>query len=286
MIKLLITDLDDTLYSWIEFFVPAFYEMLEELSLILHKPQQLLIQEYKKVHQEKGSVEYPYATLLLPSVKSAYPSATKEELIATLNPAFHKFNSYRKHHLKLYPRVGETLKAITSHNVKVVGYTDSAEENGFYRLKVLGIADYFQTVYVSDSQFDRPKNLPSSKKTVIVHGKKPNPNLIRDICRRENVAAHETLYLGDSMTKDIYMAKLADVTAVLCQYPCDTKKRKELYSKLVAISNWTDVDFRNDLQIRRICQSQKIRPDYAIDSFDKVFSIIQEINTDKETNSL
>ena len=69
MIKLLITDLDDTLYSWIGFFVPAFYGMLDELSVILNEPQQVLIDEYKEIHQERGSVEYPFATLRLPSVK-------------------------------------------------------------------------------------------------------------------------------------------------------------------------------------------------------------------------
>ena len=47
MIKLLITDLDDTLYSWIGFFVPAFYGMLDELSVILNEPQQVLIDEYQ-----------------------------------------------------------------------------------------------------------------------------------------------------------------------------------------------------------------------------------------------
>ena len=99
MIKLLITDLDDTLYSWIDFFIPAFYGMLDELSLILNKPQNVLVEEYKQIHQEKGSVEYPFATLLLPSVKDAYPDTTKDELLDILNPAFHKFNSIRKHRL-------------------------------------------------------------------------------------------------------------------------------------------------------------------------------------------
>ena len=33
MIKLLVTDLDDTLYSWLGFFVPAFYAMAEEIAL-------------------------------------------------------------------------------------------------------------------------------------------------------------------------------------------------------------------------------------------------------------
>lgn len=79
MIKLLVTDLDDTLYSWIGFFIPAFYGMLDELSLILSVPKSDLLDEYQHVHQEKGSVEYPFATLYLPSVKAAYPGKTKEE---------------------------------------------------------------------------------------------------------------------------------------------------------------------------------------------------------------
>lgn len=40
MIKLVITDLDDTLYSWIGFFIPAFYDMVQELSLLINVPQE------------------------------------------------------------------------------------------------------------------------------------------------------------------------------------------------------------------------------------------------------
>ena len=188
MIKLLVTDLDDTLYSWIGFFIPAFYGMLDELSLILSVPKSDLLDEYQHVHQEKGSVEYPFATLYLPSVKAAYPGKTKEELLNILNPVFHKFNSIRKKKLELYPGVKETLEKIAGMGIKVVGYTDSAEENGFYRLKRLGIDDYFQSVYVSDSQFALPDYLPASEKTQIVHGKKPNPAVIHKICQQESVA--------------------------------------------------------------------------------------------------
>lgn len=281
MIKLLITDLDDTLYSWMGFFVPAFYGMLDELSVILNEPQQVLIDEYKEIHQERGSVEYPFATLRLPSVKSAYPNATQKELRDILDPAFHKFNSVRKHTLKLYPEVKETLEKLIGVGIKIVGYTESAEENGFYRLKKLGISDCFQRVYVSDSQYERPKSFPSDAKTQIVHGRKPNPQLIKEVCESENVTINETIYLGDSMTKDIYMAKMAGVTSVLCQYPYDEKVQEDLYSKLVAISHWTDSDFKRELAIKETCKKENIQPDYKIRSFDEVFSIIQSINNAK-----
>ena len=47
MKKLLITDLDDTLYSWINFFVPAFYEMVDALVNITGIEKNVLINEYK-----------------------------------------------------------------------------------------------------------------------------------------------------------------------------------------------------------------------------------------------
>lgn len=131
MIQLFVTDLDDTLYSWIDFFIPAFYGMLDELSLLLNVSKSDLLEEYQQAHQEKGSVEHPFAALLLPSVQAAYLGKTKEELLNALNPVFHKFNSIRKKKLKLYPEVKETLKKIVAMGIKIVGYIDCLKENGF-----------------------------------------------------------------------------------------------------------------------------------------------------------
>lgn len=278
MIKLLITDLDDTLYSWIGFFIPAFYGMVEELSRILKKDKEELLDEYKHIHQKKGSVEYPYATIYLPSVLSAYPNHSQKELLHELDPAFHKFNSIRKKQLQLYPNVKETLNKVSEMGIKIVGYTDSAEENGFYRLQKLDIDDLFLRVYVSDSQYERPDHLPSSTKTQIVHGKKPNPELVRQICKHESVTLNEAIYVGDSITKDIYMAKIAGVTSVLCKYPCDAQTTVDLYLKLVAISHWTEEDFQSELELKKKCQDNNIHPDYTVDSFEHLITIIQELN--------
>ena len=79
-----------------------------------------------------------------------------EDLMRKLDRIFHRFNSIRKKRLKLYPHVKETLTPIFQLDIQIVGYTESAEENGFYRLRKLGIADLFQHVYVSDSQLERP----------------------------------------------------------------------------------------------------------------------------------
>lgn len=278
MIKLLITDLDDTLYPWIDFFIPAFYGMVKELSHTVNEEEATLLKEYKQIHQKKGSVEYPYATLYLPSVIKAFPDDTPETLFKKLDPVFHRFNSIRKQRLKLYPNVKETLTQISKLGIKIVGYTESAEENGFYRLRKLGIADLFQHVYVSDSQFERPDYLPSSEITRVVHGKKPNAKLLEQICAQESVSAVEAIYIGDSITKDIYMAKIAGITSVLCNYPCDCQSANDLYQKLVAISHWTDEDFQREKEIKQICQSNNIQPDYIVDSFEQLIEIVKSFN--------
>ncbi len=278
MIKLLITDLDDTLYSWIGFFIPAFYEMVDELASLLKKDKEELLREYKLVHQQKGSVEYPYATTHLPSVQSAYPNYTQKELLKVLDPVFHRFNSSRKKNLRLYPNVQETLAELRETGVKIVGYTDSAEENGFYRLRRLEIDHLFCKVYVSDSQYESPNPLLLSEKTKVVHGKKPDPELLEQICKSERILTSEAIYIGDSLTKDIYMAKIAHVTSIQCKYPYDPHKAQDLYRKLVAISHWTATDFEREEKIKVICQNNCIQPDYTVSAFHDIVQIVQNLN--------
>lgn len=276
MIKLVITDLDDTLYSWIGFFIPAFYDMVQEISVLINVPKEKLLEEYKVIHQEVGSVEYPFATLNLPSVKKKYYGSTDEQVKMELNSAFYKFNSARKKLLKLYPEVERTLKFFNENNIIVVAYTESAEENGFYRLKKLGIDNYFKEVYVSDSLYKCPDTILSSPKTHIVHGKKPNAEVLKKICYREKVSACETVYIGDSLSKDMLMAKQAGITSIWCDFPKDNIEN--LYSKLVAISHWKAEDFQREQQYKNEWKENGYNPDYTIKSFGECRDIFCRLN--------
>lgn len=276
MIKLVITDLDDTIYSWIGFFIPAFYGMAREVSFLIGVPTDELLEEYKKIHQEVGNVEYPFATLSLPSVKKKYGGVSDEQLKSELNPAFHKFNSIRKKLLKLYPGVEDTLKFLKSYGIKVVAYTESAEENGFYRLKKLGVDDLFKEVYVSDSSYIRPDEIPASPKTHIVQGKKPNAKILTQICRDEEVDVHETIYIGDSLSKDMLMAKQAGVISVWCDYAKDDIQ--ELYGKLVAVSHWTENDFLCEERYKKEWKEKKYLPDFIISNFSECKNIVATLN--------
>jgi phosphoglycolate phosphatase len=271
MIKLLITDLDDTLYSWISFFVPAFYEMVGELSKILNVPQNQLLTEYKALHQQYGNVEHPFITLELPSVIDAFPNQDKLQIKKSLNEAFHKFNSVRKYSLKLYPGVYATLELLYKNDVTIVGYSESAEENGFYRLKKLNIADYFSKVYLSNSSYSKQNCQLKSEKTEYLDYKKPNASVLKKICEQQGCDCSETVYVGDSITKDIYMAIEANITAVWANYH---ENNENLYNKLVNISHWTKKDFENEGKIRKEWIAKGYKPDYEISDFREIIPVI------------
>ncbi len=284
MVKLLITDLDDTLYPWISFFVPAFYSMAEEVSKIIHVDLETILSEYKDVHQRIGSVETPFATLKLPCVKNAFPNLTENELKKRLDSAFHRFNHERKHRMYLFPGVKDTLEQLYNAGITIVGYTESASENGVYRLRQMKIDSYFSKIYVSDSQSGQKDsgNNPRSK-IRIVHGKKPSAEILKQIVSSENVQIQEVLYIGDSLTKDIFMAKQLGITSVL--FRGQERFDPELYEKLVAITSWTAEDFANDARIRGECLKKDVRPDYMITEFQSLKRIIKTINEEEQNGT-
>ncbi len=276
VIKLVITDLDDTLYPWLSFFVPAFYAMAEEVAAIVGEDLKTVLAEYKEIHQRIGTVEAPFTTLLLPSVKRAFPNLSEEQQIERLDPAFHRFNHERKYRLRLFPGVRKMLEDLRSSGITIVGYTESITENVAFRLGQLEIDSFFSRIYVSDSQNRKNDDSKIYKKTTIVHGKKPNSNVLKQIIANENCTIDEAVYLGDSLTKDIYMAKQLGITAILF---CDPEPLDaELYRKLVAISSWSTTDFENESRIRNECIQRAICPDYTITNALELMKIINLIN--------
>lgn len=268
MIKLLISDLDDTLYDWTGFFVPAFYAMADEIARMTGIDEKKLLNEYMAAHQRLGSVEYPYATLELPSIKAYYNNAPAEELKAALRPAFNVFNSVRESHLHLLPGVEEMLRALTKMGVTLIAYTESSKENGFFRLMKLGIEPYFKHVYTLESQFKSAYAFGEKVRTV--QTKKPDVAVIERICTGEGYDKNEVMYLGDNLTKDMYMAKMAGVTAVWMH----RKRENEDYkNKLLAITSWTAAEYARDVELRQYMQQHGIRPDYEISDARELIAI-------------
>lgn len=71
-IDLLVCDLDNTLYNWSEYFIPAFYEMLDEVMTITGLDEESLLRDFREVHKKYEDLEHPFALLETESIKEFY----------------------------------------------------------------------------------------------------------------------------------------------------------------------------------------------------------------------
>ena len=62
-IRLVVTDLDNTLYDWVSFFVPSFYAMVDEAVELLQVARERLLDDLQEVHVRYGTSEQPFALL-------------------------------------------------------------------------------------------------------------------------------------------------------------------------------------------------------------------------------
>jgi FMN phosphatase YigB (HAD superfamily) len=277
-IRALITDLDNTLYDWVTFFALSFDAMVVELTRILDVDRPSLLSQFKEIHQRYGSTETPWAALELPSAQKRFSGASPTQLAENLESAFHAFSSERKRHLQLYDGVGETLRSLVNNGVLIIGHTEALPVNAFYRLTLLGVAEHFTRLYtIEGKMLDHPfpgrsrssppppdliRSLPPSER-------KPNPAVLVDICNREGLSTDECLYIGDSLIRDVAMAKQAGVKAAWARY--GTYYDPSLWNLLVAVTHWSSEDVEREAKLREVFGN--VQPDFTIDHFDELLAI-------------
>jgi len=276
---LLITDLDNTLYDWVTFFAESFQAMLRELGVLLQRPESELIQEFKALHQYYGTSEQPFAVLELPAVGEHFGPLSRVELLNHLDVPLHAFNRARKQFLKLYDGVDETLRRLSAQGVTIVGHTEAIAANGFYRLQRLGIQRYFTRLYALEGNYKghpdpvRAAALqppPGFVRFVPQGERKPHPLLLRDICAQEGKSIRECWYVGDSIVRDISMAREAGANAVWARY--GTRYDRKHWELLVKITHWTKEDVLREERLHSIYD--KVQPDYTIDCFDELLRLM------------
>jgi len=279
MRKLLITDLDNTLYDWVGYFSTSFRILVTEVSRITSIPEATLLRDYKSVHQKHQNSERPYATLELESVIALYGTADKNILKSHLQGAFDAFSESRKKSLKLYEGVLETLEILREKGVVVVGHTESHDINSVNRIESLGLRKYLKHLYTLRS---RGSSHPNPDKPVIDDNsdgwlvqlppeeRKPNPRLLEDICRKEGVSLNNAYYLGDSIVKDMSMAKNAGANAIWAEYGKDVENAD--WGLLVSVTHWTDEDVKKEENLKDAFGH--INPDFTAKKFSDVLQYL------------
>jgi FMN phosphatase YigB (HAD superfamily) len=271
-ISLLILDLDNTLYDWVGFFVPAFYEMVDVAGPIAGVPTDVLLSDLQEVHQRYGNSEHPYALLETKAVLSKFPGKTRAELADIFDSAFHAFNKKRLEHLRLFPGVRETLDLIKETGCIIVAYTEAIVTNGVFRLETLGVLRHIHRLYAPTPKgLGHPRgkefrriDLPNDFLHMLpADHRKPDPHVIGDVVEDYRADPACTLYVGDSITRDMSMAIRAGVHSAWARY--GTMFDKGLWDKLVRVTHWTERDVQREALLR--ADAKDVAPDVELQSF-------------------
>src|SRR5512133_2830625 len=105
--RVLITDLDDTLWNWLDIWYSAFYPMFQEILRVTGETEATLISVIKSIHERRGTSEY---TFLIQEIEQSFGRQSDFETIRhKYGAAFHAFRKGRKEAQKLLPGVSSTL---------------------------------------------------------------------------------------------------------------------------------------------------------------------------------
>jgi FMN phosphatase YigB (HAD superfamily) len=276
-IRLLITDLDNTLYDWVTFFSASFYAMVRVAAPILEVETEELLDQMRVVHQRHRNSEHPFALLETEACLIRFRALTRRERLAALSPAFEAFNTARADTLRLYPGVAETLRILMKSDCTIVGHTEASAVNAASRLRLLGLEDCISRLYAvrpSGEGHPDPAYVGSLTswgdrvRLIDEHERKPDIRILIDICREHEVSPHETLYVGDSISRDVGMAKAAGVAAAWAKYGLDYDP--VCWKQLVRITHWTAEDVRRTQEAQALYGH--VIPDVTLNEFSDILN--------------
>lgn len=277
--RALITDLDNTLFDWVEVWYRCFRAMLDEIVVISGIPERDLIPAIKEVHKRHGTSEYSFLIEEVPSLRKGHST---DEILSIYQSAIQAYREQRRQHLKLYPSVADTLLYIKGRGSRIIGYTESMAFYSNYRIRRLGLDGVLDEVF-SPSDHDIPSGMTPDqirrypaehykfRYTTQEHtprgSKKPNSEVLRAIIDKAGLTPEECVYIGDSLFKDIPMAQDLGVSDVLAGY--GVAQGRPEYSLLVAVTHWSDEEVRFESEIRKRPVRQ---PSVVLSRFDELLS--------------
>jgi phosphoglycolate phosphatase len=280
-VSLLITDLDNTLWDWVEIWRSSFAALLEETMRISGLSLEVLEAEIRAVHQLHGTAEYAFVLEELPSLKALHPGANLRKVYAT---ALDARRAARNEACVLYPGVRRALEQIRASGVAIIGYTESMSFYTSDRLRRTGLDDVIDIVY-SSPDHDLPSGMTREqirrhpaghyqhRLTVHRHtspgSAKPNAAVLRSIVEDMAGEIRTTVYVGDSLLKDVAMAQEAGVTDVWARY--GESRVKDGYEQLRRVTHWTPADVEREKAIT----GREISPRYSVDSFEELLQFFQ-----------
>lgn len=261
--KLLVLDIDNTVFDWVTYYVHAMYALLNSLESLIKVPTSALAAEAKEVFTQQGSIEYPFVVQEMPSVIQFYGRDIDRLLSEAVAATREAFNGEARKYLKPYPGVVESLTAFkTAHpQCPIVALTDAPRYVAMWKLNKLGLLPHFNAVYgladpmipVSE-QTGRVKVDPEillkhlQRKSFDFQGtirilpdeyEKPGTRGLKTVLMdyeldHPGVQRREILWVGDNLKKDVGLGRQLGVATAWAEY--GTRFDPALKAKLLTFS--------------------------------------------------
>jgi FMN phosphatase YigB (HAD superfamily) len=289
--KLVILDLDNTLYDWTGYYIPSFLAMVAELGKITGLDLEKLKASFKQVHERHHTTEYSFSIEELDVLRDIDKDLSTAQKLQKYDAAIHAFRKKRLELLRLYEGVAETLKWLKEQDCRIAALTDTTEFYGARRLRQLGIEQHFDVICATRdhgipagvdpsevrSYGDSERYETSIPSVVATEGiRKPQVELIRMILRSTDVEADEAVMVGDSLYRDIKMAQTAGVWDVYARYGNTTSP--DLYKELLKITCWT----KEEVAEYERLTADVVNPTFVIDSFSELIKVVRQVELRSE----
>jgi FMN phosphatase YigB (HAD superfamily) len=147
--KLIVTDIDNTVFNWVDYYVTAFNAMLDVVAECIGSTRLILAGEAKEVFSIHGSIEYPFVTQEMPSVNKFYGADIDGMLLGAVRKGRDAFNQAAEPVMRPYFDVVESLEKIRKSYpaLPIVALTDAPRYVAMWKLNKLGILHYYDAVY-------------------------------------------------------------------------------------------------------------------------------------------
>ncbi len=278
-IRAVVTDLDNTLYPWVDYIVPSLEAMVESLVATTGLPRIRIVQSLKEVYSRYESNEYPFA-IQESDIFQPYERDFDSFNRLVVEPAASAFKAARARFLHPYPGVRETLDWLRGQGLKVVGLTDAPRNAAELRLKTMKLDGHFDALY-SLPGYQLPKHVDpairrreeaghyrsrTEVRELPREAEKPSPIGLERILQDFGLRGEEAIYVGDNVKKDMPVARACGALGVWAEY--GTYISAEYRERLAVIS-------ARSVTARHVADEGQERWPLAISSFSQVRDVVQ-----------
>lgn len=264
----LIFDVDNTLYNFVDFFAPSFRSMVHVLARVERVPESEIMRSAKLVYQAAGTLEYPFLVQEM-DIFAGRSEAEYTKMIGLLQQAFTKT---RRKRLKLYDGVANLITSARAIGWKCVCVTNAPFYQVSRRLRDLGLLGEIDGLVawegrpVHQSREDHIRKHSDWRDYVdrrlhffcIVQTEdlKPSPYPFMRIVERLG-ESQEFYCVGDSLSKDLSPAKSLGMNTIWAKY--GTRVDPINLATLLDVTPWTSDQVAHDSTIT-------VAPDYVAET--------------------